>query len=178
MAGLGNPGREYERTRHNIGFMVLDKLAIRSGATWRTEKGWNAEVAGCGNVVCCKPSGYMNRSGQPVGAVAAFYKIAPAQTLVVYDDVALPLGKLRFRPGGSAGGHNGMQSVIEHLGTQDVPRLRIGIGEAKPGGMVGHVLGKFSAEELPELEAALGRAVEAIDFAQTHGLQAAMNQFN
>ena len=114
---------------------------------------------------------------QPVNGVAHFYKVPPAETLVVYDDLALPLGKLRFRPDGSAGGHNGMQSVIEHLGTLEIPRLRIGIGGAASG-MVSHVLGRFSAEELPELEAALERAADAITFAQNRGLQAAMNHFN
>ncbi len=177
IVGLGNPGREYERTRHNVGFMVLDKLAARSGATWRKEKAWKAEVADCEGVTCCKPTSYMNLSGGPVSAVARFYKASPAQTLVVYDDLALPLGKLRLRPEGSAGGHNGMQSIIDHLGTAAVPRLRIGIGEAT-GGMVGHVLGRFAPAELPELEAALDRAVDAIETIQTRGLQAAMNQFN
>jgi len=178
IVGLGNPGKEYERTRHNVGFMVLDKLAARSGAIWRTEKKWKAMVADCGGVVCCKPTSFMNLSGNPVNGVAHFYKVPPAETLVVFDDLALPLGKLRFRPDGSAGGHNGMQSVIEHLGTQEVPRLRIGIDSAAPGGMIGHVLGRFSAEEQPELEAALDRTVDAIAFAQNRGLQAAMNQFN
>jgi len=174
LVGLGNPGREYERTRHNVGFMVLDKLA----SAWRTEKTWKAQVADCEGVVCCKPLGYMNLSGGPAQSVASFYKVPPAETLVVFDDVALPLGKLRFRPGGSAGGHNGMQSVIDHFGTQEIPRLRLGIGASEPGEMTGHVLGRFSAEELPELEAVLDRAVDAIAFAQTQGLQAAMNQFN
>lgn len=178
VVGLGNPGKEYERTRHNVGFMVLDKLAARSGASWRTEKKWKAEVADCGGVVCCKPTSFMNLSGNPVNGVAHFYKVAPSETLIVYDDLALPLGKLRFRPDGSAGGHNGMQSIIDHLGTQAVPRLRIGIDSAAPGGMVGHVLGRFRPEELPELETALDRAVDAIAFAQNRGLQAAMNQFN
>jgi len=109
--------------------------------------------------------------------VAHFYKVPPSETLIVYDDLALPLGKLRFRPDGTAGGHNGMQSVIDQLGTQEIPRLRIGIGETS-GSMVSHVLGRFGAEELPELEAALERAVEAIAFAQNRGLQAAMNHFN
>ena len=157
--------------------MVLDKLAARSGAAWRTEKKWKAQVADCGGVVCCKPTSYMNLSGNPVNGVAHFYKVTPAETLIVYDDLALPLGKLRFRPDGSAGGHNGMQSIIDQLGTQAIPRLRIGIGETA-GSMVSHVLGRFGAEELPELEAALERAVEAIAFAQNRGLQAAMNHFN
>jgi len=178
IAGLGNPGREYERTRHNVGFMVLDKLVARSGAAWRQEKEWKAQVAFHGGVVYCKPTGFMNVSGEPLGAVARFYKIAPEEALVVYDDLALPLGKLRLRPGGSAGGHNGIQSVIDHLGTQAVPRLRIGIGAAAPGGMVSHVLGRFAAEEAPALAEALDRAVDAIDFAQARGVEAAMNQFN
>jgi len=157
--------------------MVLEKLAARSRATWRKEKAWKAEVADSEGVICCKPTSFMNLSGGPVSTVAHFYKASPAQTLVVFDDLALPLGKLRIRPEGSAGGHNGMQSVIDHLGTPAVPRLRVGIGEAS-GGMVGHVLGRFAPAELPELEAALDRAVEAIEFIQTRGLQAAMNQFN
>ena len=177
IVGLGNPGREYEQTRHNVGFMVLDKLAARSGAPWRMEKKWKAQVADCGGVIGCKPTSYMNLSGNPVNGVAQFYKVLPAEMLVVYDDLALPLGKLRFRPNGSAGGHNGMQSLIDQLGTQEIPRLRIGIGEAT-GGMVGHVLGRFGSEELPELEAALDQAVDAIAFAQNRGLQAAMNHFN
>ena len=177
IAGLGNPGREYERTRHNVGFMVLDKLVARSGAAWRQEKQWKAQVAFHGGVVYCKPTSYMNLSGEPVGSVARFYKVPPAQILVVYDDMALPLGKLRFRPGGSAGGHNGIQSIIDRLGTDTVPRLRLGIGAAT-GGMVSHVLGHFSAEESTTVAETLDRASEAIAFAQTRGIEAAMNQFN
>jgi len=178
IVGLGNPGREYERTRHNIGFMVLDRLASDRGAQWRTEREWKAEVALHEGVVYCKPSSYMNLSGKPVAAVARFYKVPPAEMLVVYDDLALPLGKLRFRPGGSAGGHNGIQSIIEQLGTREVPRLRIGIGGAGEGGMVSHVLGRFSPAEMPAVEDALNQAEKAIAFAQTRGIEAAMNQFN
>jgi PTH1 family peptidyl-tRNA hydrolase len=157
--------------------MVLDKLAARCGASWRTEKPWKAQVAERDGVVYCKPTSYMNLSGSPARSVASFYKVPPAETLVIFDDMALPLGKLRLRTGGSAGGHNGMQSIIDQFGTQAVPRLRLGIGAAN-GGMVGHVLGRFGPEELPELESALDRAVDAIEFAQNRGLQAAMNQFN
>jgi len=178
LVGLGNPGKEYERTRHNVGFMVLDRLAARSSATWRKEREWEAELAAHDGLVFCKPVSFMNRSGKPVGSVARFYKVPPAEMLVVYDDVALPLGRLRFRLGGSAGGHNGMRSIIEVLGTPAVPRLRIGIGEASPGGMVSHVLGRFSPAELPALEETLDRAVEAVETAQTRGLETAMNQFN
>ena len=177
IAGLGNPGRDYEHTRHHVGFMVLDRLAVRLGAAWRTEKEWKAEVALHDGVVYCKPTSYMNLSGKPIGAVARFYKVEPEQALIVYDDLALPLGKLRLRSGGSAGGHNGMQSIIQQLGTPAVPRLRLGIGAAQ-GGMISHVLGRFSSEELPLLEESLKRAMEAIGFAQNRGLEAAMNQFN
>ena len=111
-------------------------------------------------------------------AAADFYKIAPEETLVILDDMALPLGKLRLRPSGSAGGHNGLDSVIAHLGTREVPRLRIGIGAANPGGAVGHVLGRFAPEETQALEESLARAVEAIALAQRAGLPAAMNAHN
>lgn len=159
--------------------MLLDKLAARSGATWRKEREWKAEVALCNGVVLCKPLSYMNLSGKPVGAVTRFYKTAPTETLLIYDDVALPLGKLRFRPGGSAGGHNGVKSIIECLGTTEVPRLKIGIGAAGDNeAMVSHVLGRFSPAETPVLEEALDLALSAVECAQTRGLHAAMNQFN
>ena len=157
--------------------MVLDRLAARANADWRSVRDWHAQVASHEGVVFCKPTSFMNLSGKPVGAVARFYKIAPSDVLVIYDDLALPLGKLRFRPVGSAGGHNGMESVIENLGTQSIARLRIGIGAAGSD-MVNHVLGRFSPRELPVLEESLDRAVEAVGYAQTQGLQAAMNQYN
>jgi PTH1 family peptidyl-tRNA hydrolase len=178
IVGLGNPGREYRATRHNVGFMILDRISASAGAAWRTEKAWQAELARAGEVFLCKPQTYMNLSGESVGAIAGFYKIPTEQVLIVLDDMALPLGKLRLRANGSAGGHNGLQSVIEHLGTQQVARLRVGIGTAKPGEAVGHVLGRFALEETSALEQSLSRAVEAIDCAQTRGLEAAMNAFN
>jgi PTH1 family peptidyl-tRNA hydrolase len=178
LLGLGNPGREYRDTRHNVGFMILDRLASAARAEWRREKRWHAEVARAGDAFLVKPLTYMNLSGEAVSSVAGFYKIPVGEILVVLDDMALPLGKLRLRPEGSAGGHNGLQSVIEHLGTPAVARLRLGIGSAAPGQAVGHVLGRFALEEQPELEQSLERAVEAIDCAQTRGLAAAMNAFN
>jgi PTH1 family peptidyl-tRNA hydrolase len=177
VVGLGNPGREYADTRHNVGFMLLDRLAARDRADWRRERRWQADVAKAGAVLLAKPLTYMNLSGQTVRSVADFYKIEPAQMLIVLDDFALPLGKLRFRPGGSSGGHNGLQSVIEHLGTQTVPRLRIGIGGAERGA-VDHVLGRFALEEREPLAQSLDRALEAIDFARDRGLDAAMNTYN
>ena len=177
IVGLGNPGREYEHTRHNAGFMAVERLAARHNAAWRTEKDWKSTVASAEGVVYCKPLGFMNLCGGPVDSVAHFYKVAPPEILVIYDDVALPLGKLRLRPGGSAGGHNGMASIIERLGTTEIPRLRLGIGAAT-GELTGHVLGRFTEAERPELEAALDRAVSAVEFMQVHDLPAAMNRFN
>ena len=179
IVGLGNPGPEYAQTRHNVGFMVLDRLAARAGVAWRKEREWKAEIAQMDGAVLCKPLSYMNLSGKPVGAVARFYKTSPAEILLIYDDVALPLGKLRFRPGGSAGGHNGVKSIIDSLGTQAIPRLKIGIGSASEGeGMVDHVLGRFTPAEIPVIEEAINRALGAVEYVQTRGLPAAMNQFN
>lgn len=177
LVGLGNPGREYRDTRHNVGFMLLDRLAQRERVEFRVEKSWQAEVARAGDLLLCKPLTYMNLSGQAVRPLSQFYKIEPSQVLVILDDIALPLGKLRFRTNGSAGGHNGLASVIEHFGTPAIPRLRIGIGGAERG-MVDHVLGRFALEERPAVEQSLDRALEAIDCARTRGLGAAMNAYN
>ena len=178
VVGLGNPGREYAATRHNVGFMIVDRLAAARRASFHLEKAWKIELARAGAAWLCKPLTYMNLSGQAVRAIAQFHKIEPDETLVVLDDMALPLGKLRLRSSGSSGGHNGLQSVIEHLGTSSVPRLRVGITQANPGEAVGHVLGKFAPDEVPLLEETLDRAVAAIDFADEHGIAAAMNKFN
>jgi len=178
IVGLGNPGRDYADTRHNAGFMVLDRLAAGAKASFRMEKKWQAEVASLGDVWLCKPQTYMNLSGESVGALGHFYKIEPAKVLVIFDDMALPLGRLRLRESGSAGGHNGLTSIIEHLGTQAIPRLRVGIGAANPGSAVGHVLGKFAPSERTALDEALTRATEAVQFAQQQGFPAAMNKFN
>ena len=178
LVGLGNPGRDYAGTRHNVGFMIADRLALKSHAEFRTEKSWKAAVAKSGDLLLCKPLTYMNLSGESVRAVCDFYKIAPSEMLVVLDDTALPLGRLRLRPDGSAGGHNGLKSIIEHLGTPSFPRLRVGIGAAEPGDAIGHVLGRFSPDEKPALEESLDRAEAAIAFAQERGIEAAMNAFN
>lgn len=176
IAGLGNPGREYEDTRHNAGFMIVDRLAQRAGVPFRLEAKWNASIAHAAGVILCKPQSYMNLSGEPISALARYHKIDPARILAIYDDVALPLGRLRIRPGGSSGGHNGMQSILQHAG--DVSRLRIGIGAADGRPMVEHVLGKFLPDERPLLAEAIDRAIQAVDFLQIHGIDAAMNQFN
>ena len=177
LVGLGNPGREYSGTRHNVGFMVLDRLAAASGATFRADKKWKADVAVAGDVFLLKPQTYMNLSGESVSEIARFYKIEPARVLVVLDDMALPLGRLRLRERGSHGGHNGLRSILDHLGTQDIPRLRGGIGEA-PDAATGHVLGRFAVDERPLVEQSLDRAAEAVRFAQENDLPSAMNRFN
>jgi PTH1 family peptidyl-tRNA hydrolase len=178
VVGLGNPGGDYVETRHNVGFMIVDRLSRQESAPLRREKKWNAEIALAGKVMLCKPLSFMNLSGGPVSALSRFYKIEPAEVLVVLDDVALPLGKLRLRKDGSAGGHNGLQSILEQLGTRDVARLRIGIGAASERTLTGHVLGRFSPEERETLEASLNTALQAVNYAQSNGLDAAMNQFN
>jgi PTH1 family peptidyl-tRNA hydrolase len=178
IVGLGNPGREYTETRHNVGFMIVDRLTAKNRAEWRSERRWHADVARAGESWVCKPLTYMNLSGQAVAQVASFYKIPADSVLIVLDDFALPLGKLRLRSNGSAGGHNGLQSVIDHLGTQAVPRLRVGIGAAQPQEAVNHVLGRFRPEEQESLAQMLDRAVAAVECAQAQGIAVAMNTFN
>ena len=180
VAGLGNPGREYENTRHNAGFMVVDRLAGRLGLSlgystnWQTF--WARTADGC---TYLKPATYMNLSGRAVRAAAQFYKVEPAETLVIFDDLALPLGHLRLRKEGSSGGQNGMASVIEHLGTSAVPRRRVGIGAVAGGrSMVDHVLSKFTSREQEVLATAVDRAADAVEHARQHGFEAAMNVFN
>ena len=182
IVGLGNPGISYQDTRHNIGFMVLDVLAARLGATFQVEKRWEAHVAKFVGGFLVKPQTYMNLSGRAVGSVGRFYKIPPQETLVVFDDVDLPLGRLRIRPSGSAAGHNGLKSLIATLGTDLFPRVKVGIGadNGRPSGdrLVGHVLGKFSEEEKASVAQAVDRAADAVQNALKSGLGAAMNLFN
>lgn len=175
VAGLGNPGREYQRTRHNVGFMVLDRLAADAQLPWEYAEKWKAGWAKS-DVFLVKPATYMNRSGEAVAAIANFYKIAAEEILIVLDDFALPLGRLRLRTQGSAGGHNGLESVLEHFGSDAVPRLRVGIGSAASA--TDYVLGRFFEEEQPLLDATLRRAADAVKCAIDKGLIAAMNLFN
>jgi PTH1 family peptidyl-tRNA hydrolase len=178
VAGLGNPGREYSATRHNIGFMVADQLAAQFGSIWEKSTKWNAVLAKCGHVFLAKPTSYMNRSGYPLLAIAQFYKIEPGQILLMLDDMALPLGRLRLRASGGSGSHNGLESVIMQFGTEEIPRLRIGIGEAPPAGSVDYVLSRFLEEEKPIVRSAIDRAVEAVKCAIDNDLISAMNIFN
>ena len=177
VAGLGNPGREYQRTRHNVGFMVLDRLSADAQLPWDYSEKWGAGWAKS-DVILVKPATFMNRSGQPLAAIANFYKIAAEEILVVLDDFALPLGRLRIRTKGSSGGHNGLESIFEHFGTEALPRLRVGIGAAPSQGSVDYVLGRFFEEEQSILDATIKRAAAAVKCAVDKGLFAAMNLFN
>ena len=178
IAGLGNPGSEYAATRHNIGFMVADQLVAQFGSAWEKSVKWDALSAKCGAVLFVKPLNFMNRSGHPLFAVAHFYKIEPQEILVVLDDFSLPLGRLRLRERGGPGGHNGLESVIAQFGTEEIPRLRIGIGAAPREGSADYVLSRFFDEEKPIVRSTIDRAVEALKCAIDNGLVSAMNTFN
>ena len=182
IVGLGNPGRQYAGTRHNVGFEVAERLADRWGATWETApRGAEALIArarGPG-VLVAKPLTFMNASGPAVLGLLQFFKIERAGLLVVVDDVNLELGRLRARAGGSAGGHNGLKSVIAALGTGGFARLRVGVGRGyAQRDMADHVLARFEPEERPVVAEAAGRAADAAEVFTTDGIAAAMNQFN
>jgi PTH1 family peptidyl-tRNA hydrolase len=187
IVGLGNPGSKYDRTRHNIGFEAVDALAHRWNITLaenRKFQGMYGEgvTAGSVKVRLLKPQTYMNNSGQAIRAVLDWYKLPPESVLIVYDEMDLPVGKVRLRLSGSAGGHNGMKSAIAHLGTQSFPRLRIGIGSAKEvradGDAVSHVLGRFAPDEVPVMAAVLDLVADAIDLSLKQGVEKAMNLYN
>lgn len=178
IVGLGNPGRDYAETRHNVGFMVLDRLARRFGAEWKLDKARKGELAAGPGVLLIKPQTFMNSSGECVGPIMRYYKFDPAQVLVIYDDISFPVGTMKLKAGGSAGGHNGMKSLIAHLGGEKFPRLRVGIGAPGQKEMVGHVLGKFAPDERPPLEECLAKAEEATVMMLKEGFQAAANKFN
>jgi PTH1 family peptidyl-tRNA hydrolase len=178
VVGLGNPGPQYAATRHNIGFMVVDQLASQFGSTWEKSTKWDALSAKCGAVLLVKPTSFMNRSGYPLFAAVQFYKIDPCEILVVLDDFALPLGRLRLRARGGSGGHNGLESIIMQFGTEEIPRLRIGIGGAPHEESVDYVLSRFFDEEKPLVRSTIDRAVEAVKYAIDNGLVSAMNTFN
>jgi len=178
VAGLGNPGSEYAVSRHNIGFMVVDQLAAQFGATWQRSTKWEALSVKCGTALLLKPLSFMNRSGTLLFAIAQFYKIEPHEILVVLDDFSLPLGRLRLRLSGGSGGHNGLDSIIGEFGTEQIPRLRIGIGAAPREGSIDYVLSSFFDEEKPVVRSTIDRAVEAVKYAIDNDLISAMNIFN
>lgn len=177
VVGLGNPGREYERTRHNVGFEVLASVADRHGASWSKKR--DAEVARwAADAVLVRPQTFMNLSGPAVQHWGHFYRVATEDLLVVYDDVNLEAGRLRIRRSGSAGGHNGMKSIIQALGSDQFPRLRVGIGGGEKTSLSSHVLGRFGPEEEAVIAAAIARAVEAVEVFVADGIVAAMNMYN
>lgn len=184
IVGLGNPESRYDRTRHNIGFDAVDALAQRWGLTWTEQRRFNAVLAEgpgpAGKIRLLKPLTYMNRSGQAIRAVIDWFKLPPESVLVVYDDMDLPLGRLRLRQSGSAGGHNGIKSTIAHLNTQDFPRLRLGIGKPRVSGgeTVSHVLGKFTPEEAEIVAQTLDLATEAIALSLRESVHKAMSLYN
>ena len=181
VAGLGNPGREYERTRHNAGWLVLDELARRHGGSWRSKfSGSLAEVRlGDLRLALLKPETYMNDSGRSVGAAVRFFKVEPEQVLVVHDDVDLEAGRLQARAGGGLAGHNGLRSLAQHLGSQEFLRLRIGVGRpgrGDPRPVADWVLSPFAPDE--DAEALIARAADAVETIATDGLEAAQQRFN
>lgn len=200
IVGLGNPGAEYERTRHNIGFMAVEALALGWSISLGKEKRFygifgegrlSSSLAHNGKIRLLKPTTYMNLSGQAVRACADWFKCRPENILVIYDDMDLPLGKLRLRPSGSAGGHNGMKSIISHLGTQSFPRLRLGIGRGGNGNkdnqaiatkanqnVTNHVLGGFTSIENKVLPEVLSLTNETITSILRDGLEKTMSLYN
>ena len=188
VVGLGNPGSKYEGTRHNIGFMALERMATREGFSFRQQTKLHGLSAEYGisesRLRLLMPQTYMNDSGRAIRAALDWFGFTPEQLLVLVDDMDIPLGRLRLRAQGSAGGHNGLRSTIQHLGTQAFPRLRIGIGAPadnpaeRRARTVSHVLGPFSKAEQPEVNAVLDGVLEAIHRIQRHGLDRAGNWIN
>jgi len=184
IVGLGNPGQEYAGTRHNVGFMVAERCALRWGARWRLEKKFNARLARAEfegrKVLLGEPQNYMNSSGVVVASVSAFYKVPLAHLLVLVDDADLPLGEIRMRGSGSPGGHHGLESIEQSLGTRGYARLRVGIGRRSSAEreITGHVLGRFHPGETELLEKVLDRAASQAECWLKSGIQMAMNQFN
>ncbi len=178
VVGLGNPGPEYEKTRHNVGFRLVDRMVGEADSFWKDFKGLGVATK-AGDLWVAKPMTYMNLSGEFVRGFAAYHNIAVEDILIVYDELAIPLGKVRLRKQGSSGGQNGMKSIIQHFGTENVARLRIGIGP-QPERMdaSAFVLGRFNKSEELELDAALGLAEDAVAAIRERGMDAAMNKYN
>jgi PTH1 family peptidyl-tRNA hydrolase len=184
IVGLGNPGKEYVGTRHNAGFVVVERLARRWQVDWSVSRTYRARLAqsrsGERCVVLCQPQTFMNLSGEAVGKLARYHRVAAANTLVVVDDADLPLGTLRLRPEGSSGGHHGLESVEAHLGTRAYARLRLGIGRKAGDGreIADYVLSRFSAEEREVFERVLARAADQVECWLTDGIRKAMDRYN
>jgi len=184
IVGLGNPGEEYAHTRHNAGFLAVDGLARRWHVEWKRERKFDSLLAKrgsglAGSILLCKPETFMNASGEAVAAVTKYYQVNTAECLVVVDDADLPLGEIRLRARGSSGGHHGLESIEEHLGTREFPRLKIGIGRRDLARQItGHVLGRFAKNELVMVERVLQRAADQLECWVSEGILKAMNKFN
>ena len=183
IVGLGNPGVDYAKTRHNAGFLLVEQLAARWRVDWKRERRFNAQMARAErhgrHVLLCQPQTFMNASGEAVGAVVSFYRLPRTRILVVVDDADLPLGEVRLRAGGSSGGHHGLESIEQHLGSREFARLRLGIGrQAGAREITDHVLGRFDAGETALMEKVLGRAADQVECWLEAGIEKAMNQFN
>jgi PTH1 family peptidyl-tRNA hydrolase len=183
IVGLGNPGAEYVRTRHNCGFRLVEALATRWRAEWRTDRKFQSRLArlerGGRRVVLCEPQTFMNLSGEAVRGLAGFYRLPMGNLMVAVDDADLPVGELRLRMRGSSGGHHGLESIEEHLGTREFARLRIGIGRRNGAREItGHVLGRFDAAEAATVEKVLSVACDQVECWLDAGIQKAMSQFN
>lgn len=184
IVGLGNPGGKYENTRHNVGFLAVDRLSkvwqISLSETKKFHGFFGEGMSPAGKIRLLKPTTYMNLSGQSIRAAIDWYKIPPESVMVIYDDMDLPVGRLRLRLSGSAGGQNGMKSAIAHLGTQNFPRLRIGIGSAKANekDAVSHVLGTFAPDEKSAIDEVLDLTVNAVELSLKQGVEKAMSLYN
>jgi PTH1 family peptidyl-tRNA hydrolase len=183
IVGLGNPGADYAKTRHNAGFLLVERLAALWRADWANERKFQARVARAERdgktILLAEPQTFMNLSGESAGALARYYQLPLARILVVVDDADLPLGEIRLRPGGGTGGHHGLESVTQHVGSREFARLRLGIGrQAGAREITGHVLGRFSAAENALLEKVLDRAAGQLQCWLDTGLEKAMSQFN
>jgi PTH1 family peptidyl-tRNA hydrolase len=184
IAGLGNPGPSYAATRHNIGFVLAERLATDWKAQWKAERKFNARLATVERteqrVILCQPQTFMNESGEAVAAVARFYQLPPERILVMVDDADLPMGHIRLRAEGSSGGHHGLESIERQLGSRAFPRLRLGIGRRAEDNreITDYVLGRFSAEERLVMAEVVERAAQQVDCWLSEGIAQAMNQFN
>ena len=183
IVGLGNPGEDYAKTRHNAGFLLVERLAAQWRSDWKNERKFQARVAradrGGRMILLAEPQTFMNLSGESVGALMRFYQLPPERILVVVDDADLPLGEIRLRPGGGTGGHHGLESVMQHVGSREYPRLRLGIGRKDETRQItSYVLGKFSTAENALLEQVLERAAGQLECWLSAGIQKAMSQFN
>lgn len=183
VVGLGNPGSQYQHTRHNIGFMVIEALAQRHGVVLKSDKQFEAvmgrfKLAGQ-PVILAQPQTFMNRSGESIAKISRYYHCPPPQILVVVDDTAIPFGRLRYRPSGSAGTHNGLKSMVAQLSSSDFPRLRVGVGGPPAGwDLSDYVLGRFNADESKHLPQIVSVCADSIEYWLQHGTSQTMNHYN